>query len=240
MDTQIPISTITISTIAVMNSLLTFSLFLQRRKAVKHLHMLLRKKKKKNLEIIYGLRHFLKTPRQIWMKSRHKGWFIHFLIHRDNQDWMESFRMSKETFKYICETLREYLRPRPNPYTKRKSVSVEEQVAICVYYLGCCAELRVIGEIFGYAKSTIWKCIKRVCEVIVEVLMPKWIKMPTEEECEKLSSLFEGKTGIPRINTVIDGSHIPVTPPKDGSSDYVNRKGWPSMNLMAVVDFNYM
>lgn len=144
--------------------------------------------------------------------------------------------MGKKTFKYLCDSLREHLKPAPNPYTKRESVSVEEQVAICTYYLGCCAELRVIAELFGLAESTVWKCIRRVSDAIVENLMPIWITLPTKQECKEIARSFEFKTGIPRITTAIDGSHVPITPPKEGSSDYINRKGWPSLNLMAVVD----
>lgn len=43
--------------------------------------------------------------------------------------------MVKETFKYVCDVLRSTLKPKPNPLTKRPSISVEEQVAIGIYYL---------------------------------------------------------------------------------------------------------
>lgn len=43
----------------------------------------------------------------------------------------------------------------------------------------------------------------------------------------------------PQAIGAIDGSHIPVTPPLDGKSDYICRKGYPSVILQAVVDAHY-
>lgn len=136
--------------------------------------------------------------------------------------------------------LRPTLKPKPNPLSKRPPVSVEEQVAIAIYYLGCCAELRAIGEIFGYAKSTVFKCVKRVCQAIVAILVPIWIRMPNEDECVEQAILFEIRTGIPQTIGAIDGTHIPITPPKVGYSDFLNRKGWPSLSTQALVDCNLM
>lgn len=36
------------------------------------------------------------------------------------------------------------------------------------------------------------------------------------------------------------GTHIPVLPPSNGYLDYINRKGWPSMVMQAIVDDKYM
>lgn len=240
MDKSLIVATVLTSHLQQMNILMSHHLLSQRRKAAKFLLRLIRKRKIQNNSTIYSLRFFLRRPKKIWMKSRDTGWFAHILLYRDEEDWIESFKMKKETFRYICDMLRKTLQPKANPLTNRKSVQVEEQVAICIYYLGCCAELRVIGEIFGYAKSTIWKCVRKVCQGIVNILLPIWIKMPNACECETQSQLFEQRTGLPQIIGAIDGSHIPITPPKEGYSDFLNRKGWPSINLQALVDHNFL
>lgn len=97
---------------------------------------------------------------------------------------------------------------------------------------------RIVGNNFGIHKATVWKCIHRVIDAINTELMNLWI-MPDNNECREIAAAFEKKTHIPQLIGTIDGTHIPILPPSDGYRDYVNRKGWPSMILQAVVDNKY-
>ena len=66
--------------------------------------------------------------------------------------------------------------------------------------------------------------------------MLNFITMPTESECEEIAKEFEKKSQIPQIILALDGSHIPITPTKNGYLDYINRKNWPSLVLQGAVD----
>lgn len=145
--------------------------------------------------------------------------------------------MKKSTFQYICEQLRPMLEP-AEPLLKppRKPLSVEKKVAVALYYLASCCEYRVVGNVFGIHKSTVWKCLHAVIEAINTILLHKWITMPDETECKVISSFYEDVTNIPQIIGALDGTHIPILPPFEGYRDYINRKGWSSIVLQAVVD----
>jgi hypothetical protein len=63
--------------------------------------------------------------------------------------------------------------------------------------------------------------------------------MPKDPTCSTVhpalrtySPLFDGCIGA------IDGTHVPVCVSRRSHDDYLNRKGWPSQNVLAVVDFD--
>lgn len=189
-------------------------------------------------ELVCRLLNF-RMPRRIWMKPRLKLFWEHFKRFADEDQWIESFRMKQTTFKYVVNQVKKVLEPGFNPLQPSRAVSSDEQVAIFVYTLASCAEYRVIGQVFGYHKSTICKIVRKVCDAILNHLMPVFVKMPDAADCEKISAEFEHICGIPQIILVIDGSHIPVRPSELGKSDFFNRKGWPSIVLQAVVDYAF-
>lgn len=175
-------------------------------------------------------RRFMAKPR-----SNH-GWLE--LYHGDAEDFKEAFRMLKPLFTKIVEDLRADLTPKPNPISTRKPTSVEKQVGICLYKLASCCEYRVVGRVFGVHKSTVHKFFYQVVQAINRRLLWKTIQMPDAEESKQISESFQMKSALPQIIGCIDGSHIPILPPTEGSKDFINRKHYASIVLQAVVDNN--
>ncbi|XP_071371667.1 uncharacterized protein [Centroberyx affinis] len=79
--------------------------------------------------------------------------------------------------------------------------------------------------------------IPTIC--MVSHVVQDLIKVPNLEEACAIARRFEMANNIPQIIGCIDGTHIPVLPPSDGYRDFVNRKGWPSYVLQAVVEDRY-
>lgn len=177
--------------------------------------------------------------KRIWMKDRSEDHWNRIVLGRySDADWLEDFRMSKGSFVQLCKQLFNELKPKPAFLQSRKPLSVEKQVAIALYKLASCAEYRVVGAVFGVHKSTVKKCLYKVVTAINKVIAPIVICMPTETEAKYIATQFEKKSHIPQIIGCIDGTHIPILAPEDGYRDYVNRKGWPSYNVQAIVNHN--
>ncbi|KMQ84770.1 nuclease harbi1-like protein, partial [Lasius niger] len=120
----------------------------------------------------------------------------------------------------------------------REPVSVKKQLAIALYKVASCSEYRVVGNVFGVHKSTVKKYLYRVMKAINEVLAPAYINMPNQDEAKYIAMQFENISHIFQIIGCIDGTHIPITVPEEGYRDFVNRKGWTSYNVQAIVDHN--
>ena len=103
-------------------------------------------------------------------------------------DWIENFRVSRETFYYLCEKLRPRIE-RQNTHLRR-SICVEHRVAITVWCLATCSEYRTIGHLFGVSRSTVCVIIHDTCQAIVEVLLKDYIQFP---DCAKLLMVLKQK-----------------------------------------------
>lgn len=152
-------------------------------------------------------------------------------------DWIENFRISHETFNYLCQQLRPVIEKLNTRL--RCSLSVEKRVGVTLWYLATPMEFRSIEHLFGIARCTACVIVHDTCKAIVEVLMKLYIVFP---EGERISDTVDGflKTwGIPQCCGAVDGSHIPISAPVMNHTDYYNRKGFYSVVVQAVVDYRY-
>jgi hypothetical protein len=91
------------------------------------------------------------------------------------QDWLENFCMSRSTFLYHCDVLWSGIEKQNT--IMRRAVSTEKRVAL-TWFLATGADYRTIAHLFGVSKSTIC-VVTKVCAVIVEHLLPEYVKIPT-------------------------------------------------------------
>ena len=76
-------------------------------------------------------------------------------------DWIENFRVSKQTFTYLCQQQSTLQR---QDTTMRKAITVEQRLAVTIWFLATPCEYRTIAHLFGIARST-------VCEIDVPQLL---------------------------------------------------------------------
>ena len=179
------------------------------------------------------------VERRVWIKQR-SSHFWQYIVKRtfSASDWHENFRMSKETFDYLCEKLRLQIEKKDTP--RRPAIPVEQRLAICLWCLASSVEYRTVAHLFGVSKASVCLILRDVSKAIVKVLMHQYVQLPKNEDqlCEIVTG-FRRCWGFPCCGGAIDGSHIPVSVPSEVRIDYYNRKGWYSILLQAVVDHKY-
>ena len=135
---------------------------------------------------------------------------------------------------YICNELRPRLTKENT--RMRAAITVEKRVAVALWRLATNSEHRTIGHLFGISRSSVCLIVQEVCQLIMDILMPKHIKKPEGNQLKEIVEVFERKWGFPQCVGAVDGSHILIIAPPEYQTDYFNRNGWHSVILQGVVD----
>lgn len=149
-----------------------------------------------------------------------------------DEDWMESFRVTKSTFGYLCDRLRPLL----DILEGRPSIPAEVRLAMTLWRLGSSCEYRTIEKIFGVSRSTLCRVVGDVCEAVVSILTPQFVTVPRGDVLRDTVLRFEQRYGVPQVAGVIGAFHVAIRPPDGCTGQYYNSKGWHSVVLQAVVD----
>ena len=62
--------------------------------------------------------------------------------------------------------------------------------------------------------------MQKVFQLIVDVLMQKYIKKPEGNQLKDVVQVLERKWGFPQCAGAIDGCHIPIVAPPEYNTDY--------------------
>ena len=172
-----------------------------------------------------------------WAKERSSHWWEQVVNSTFTpRDWLENFRMCRETFLYLCDKLRSSIAKMDT--TMRNAVPVEQRVALTLWFLSTGTDYRTIGHLFGVSKSTVCVVTKEVCASIVQCMLPDYVQVPTGAALEEVVKAFKTDHGFPQCAGAVDGTHIPIMSPQECPADYYNRKGWHSIILPGTVDSN--
>lgn len=67
-------------------------------------------------------------------------------------------------------------------------------------------------------------------------LVGRIIKWPSRQSTQDIINDFKNIKGFPDVIWALDGTHIRITPPSHHPEQYINRKGFSSIQLQCVCD----
>nr|XP_033946564.1 protein ANTAGONIST OF LIKE HETEROCHROMATIN PROTEIN 1-like [Pseudochaenichthys georgianus] len=179
----------------------------------------------------YGAR---RIPRSLWVNNRTSAWWETVVPTYTDEQWIKDFRMSKQSFQYLCSRLGATLGRSDTNF--RECVPVCKKIAIALWKLATNSEYRTISHLFGVGRSTVCCCVHEFCSSVVTLLLPEFMPWPNSEKLKEMALFFERRWGVPQCVGAVDGSHIPILRPEEHHNEYFNRKGWHSLVLQGVVD----
>ena len=132
-------------------------------------------------------------------------------------DWIENFRVSRDTFLFLCHQLKPAIQCKDTQL--RKAICNEHRLAITLWCLATSCEYCTIGQLFGVARCTVCVIIHDTWKAIVSTLQP------IGNDLENVVDGFSFKWQMIQCAGAIDGSHIPVHPPALNHTTTTERAG---------------
>ena len=153
------------------------------------------------------------------------------------EDFRSHFRMSRHTVTVLEHLLSVHGDlPQYTGDRGRPPVELRKQILITLWILGNPECLRSVADRFDVCRATAYRVYRRVCKAIVRNLMDEFIKFPTGLKAQAVMEAFEEKKGFPGVLGAIDGTHIPIKAPHNNHEQYINRKGFFSVQLQVICD----
>ncbi|XP_062596179.1 putative nuclease HARBI1 [Saccostrea cucullata] len=150
-------------------------------------------------------------------------------------DFRTHFRLNRTTVEIILNIIA----PRLTAVHDggKKEITPKKQLLLFIWYLANQESMRETGNLFGVSLLTVHKIVIKVTSALKEGFLNviQWLD-PAAQNIT--AQLFQLASGFPGIIDVLDGTHIRLSSPIGGDSDYINRKGYPSIQLQIVVDHN--
>ncbi|XP_028995729.2 uncharacterized protein LOC114848960 [Betta splendens] len=169
-----------------------------------------------------------------WTTTPSTDWWERVaMIEFQPSDWLDKFRMSRETFFYLCDKLRPRLARQDTSF--RLALPVEKRVAVALWRLASNVEYRTISSLFGVGKSTVCRCVRDMCHAIVALLSSLYLRPPSAQDLEDSAQLFLSHWGFPHCVAAVSTLHTAIITPSNNASDYANHGGWLSVMSQVVV-----
>ncbi|XP_074833753.1 uncharacterized protein LOC142001963 [Carettochelys insculpta] len=148
----------------------------------------------------------------------------------DDNMWLRSFRMRQQTFLELCQWLTPTLRHQNT--RMRRALPVEKRVVIAFWKLATPDGYCSVGHQFGAGKATVGAVVMEVVRVFNAMVLQRVIRLGD------LDAAIAGfaAMGFPNCFGALDGTHIPIHTPDHSGGRYINRRGYHSVVLQAMVD----
>lgn len=107
------------------------------------------------------------------------------------------------------------------------------QMCLAIRYFATGSNYSVVGDFQGVTKATVSNCVREVAAFLY-AKQRDYIIFPTtyQQRVEVARGFYDRFGEKPYCMGCVDGTHVPILRPHGNEYTYVNRKGYPSLNVM--------
>ncbi|XP_060577992.1 putative nuclease HARBI1 [Ruditapes philippinarum] len=145
------------------------------------------------------------------------------------------YRLDKEGINYLERILQNKITPLAR---RNNSLSVRDKILITLRYLATGPIQLNDADIHGVSQPTVSRVINEVISALSSPdIVSSFIQFPIDpDQLRKNQQEFYGLARFPKVVGVIDCTHVRVRAPSMNEEQYVNRKGFHSLNVQLVFD----
>lgn len=153
----------------------------------------------------------------------------------DEDDVFERYRFRPLTIVYIVGLL-----PDLSCATNRNQpLPPLLQVLLCLRYFATGAMHLLVGDSLNISRSSAGRCIRTIARHIAN-LARQFVVFPTGIDAASTKRDFSSIAGFPNVLGCVDGTQIKIIKPRQHEADYVNRKGYHSLNVQVCCDPKFL
>lgn len=153
----------------------------------------------------------------------------------DDLEFRRRFRLTKPKAEMVINQLIPYIRN----IARRSALSPRTRIFTALQFFATGSYQRLVGQSseLSMSQQSVSNCIREVATLITNHLAPNFIKFPaTPEQKQEIKNEFFRRFNFPGIIGAIDCTHVRILCPTLEEHNYLNRKGYHSLNVQIICD----
>ncbi|XP_048237834.1 putative nuclease HARBI1 [Haliotis rufescens] len=158
------------------------------------------------------------------------------LEYMSDDDLFLRFRFRAETILYIVSLVSNRLQ---RPTQRNSPLPTPTQVLVTLRFLATGGFYSLISDSFSAISApSVFRSVRDVCISLCSAAY-QFVRMPTGSDADTTKQKFHKISGFPNVLGCVDGTFVRIIGPKVNEGDYLNRKGYHSMNVQMICDAEY-
>lgn len=119
-----------------------------------------------------------------------------------------------------------------------KGITVENKFFTALRFYATGSYQRCVGQEYysGMSQTAVHRCVHEVTQALANI-SNQFISLPnTQDERNFIKNEIMQRWGFPGVVGIIDGFHVAILKPTENEQNYINRKGYHSINSQIICD----
>lgn len=148
------------------------------------------------------------------------AYLVKFMKSNDHDQFFKYTRLTVNQY----ESLLQLVAPRLQKNENRHPLSPGHRLTMTLHFLAQGSSMQEIAWSYHVGKTTVHVVIRETCEVLWDILSPRVLPSPTENDWSKIMKGYYKRWNMPNCLGALDGKHISIQAPKHSGTEFFSYK----------------